>query len=317
MRCNEHITAALLLAALAATGCGKTEDTLQTKTPSQDSAQATPVSMADGSSGLRAAGDNKLDGVAAKPAGPVSFAHGEAAYQVGNYAEATALFEQYTGKEPGNPWGHFMLGLSAWKAGDPTKAETAFEDALSIDPEHIKSLTNLGRVLIEQGRFDDAFDKLMRAGDIDPNYAEVYRLLGRTYAAQGQIDEAMAAYREAIIRDNKDAWSMNNLGLLLFERGRADASIPLLAKAVELRNGVPAFHNNLGMALEHAGRFAAAATEYMNALTADPGYEKALRNLERVEAVRVQSEEPFDLAATASRFIEQIEIPVEEATAGQ
>ena len=129
----------------------------------------------------------------------------------------------------------------------------------------------------------------------------MYRLLGRTYHAQGKTDEAMDAYRRAIELNELDAWSMNNLGLLFLETKRADEALPLLAKAVELRQDVPAFHNNLGMALEHTGRFKAAATAYKAALTADPGYDKAKRNLARVEAVQGDSEEtkiPRDGEAT-------------------
>ncbi len=129
-------------------------------------------------------------------------------------------------------------------------------------------------------------DRLTRAAEIDPESTEVYRLLGRTYHAQGKTDEAVTAYRRAIELNELDAWSMNNLGLLFLETQRADEALPLLAKAVELRQDVPAFHNNLGMALEHTGRFKAAATAYKGALAADPGYEKAKRNLARVEAVR-------------------------------
>ena len=86
---------------------------------------------------------------------------------------------------------------------------------------------------------------------------------------------------------------MNNLGLLLLETKRADEAMPLLTSAVELRKEVPEFHNNLGMALEHTGRFRAAATAYSDALTADPGYEKAKQNLARVEAVKSGPEETF------------------------
>jgi hypothetical protein len=39
------------------------------------------------------------------------------------------------------------------------------------------------------------------------------------------------------------------------------------------------------MALEHTGRFSDAAAAYKNALTADPGYEKAKQNLARIEGV--------------------------------
>jgi superkiller protein 3 len=192
-----------------------------------------------------------------------------------------------------------MLGLSASKAGDSARAEEAFGKALSIAPTHVGSLVNLSRILIDQKRIDEAVVTLMRAEDIEPQSADVQRLFGRAYTAQGTTDKAVDAYRHAIALDARDAWSMNNLGLLFLEERHADEALPLLARAVELRDDVPAFHNNLAMALEHTGRFRAAAEEYRSALTADAGYAKAQQNLARVEAIKVGSEEPFDLAATA------------------
>lgn len=313
MRTNGQLTAALLVAALAAAGCSKSDETSQTKAPeSQQIARTTPVSMTNNTPATPAV-DKGLD----VSTSTMSFADGEMAYQAGDYAQAVKVFEGYTGQQPDNAWGHFMLGLSAWKGGDLPKAEKAFDEALRIDPDHVKSLINVSRVLIDQGRFDDAFNKLMHAGELEPNSAEVHRLLGRTHHAQGKIDDAVDAYRRAIALDDKDAWSMNNLGFLFLEQGRPIDAVPPLARAVELRKDVPMFHNNLGMALEHSGRFEAAAAAYRGALGADPGYKKAERNLARVEAVKVVSEEPFDLAATARGYVEQTQIPVAETTPDQ
>jgi len=216
----------------------------------------------------------------------VSFASAESLYQQRHYADATTAFRGYTERRPDNPWGHYMLGLSAWKGGDLAKSEEAFEKALSIDPHHVKSLVNLSRVLIEQKRYDDALEKLTRAADVDPESTEVHRLIGRSYVAQGKTDEAIDAYRRAIEVNELDVWSMNNLGLLLIEKQRADEAVPLLTRAVEVRSSVPVFHNNLGMALEHIGDLTGAATAYKGALAADPGYDKAKRNLARVEALQ-------------------------------
>ena len=290
MRPTRQITAVLLLAALAAVGCSKRGDTSQAKP--EGSPEPVPAAnvttSSDTSASTQAQKDDEGFGEVVTPqtSGPVSFADGEAAYHAKKYTDATTIFEHYTGQRPDNAWGHFMLGLSAWKANDPGKAEKAFAAALSIDPDHLKSLVNLSRVLIEQKRFDDALDKLTRAGDIEPNSNEVYRLMGRAYHANGKTDDAVDAYRRAIELDDKDVWSMNNLGLLFLEKQRADEAVPLLTKAVELKKDVPAFHNNLGMALEHTGTFGAAAVAYNDALAADPGYEKAKLNLARVDAVK-------------------------------
>jgi tetratricopeptide (TPR) repeat protein len=294
MRTNGHVTTVVLLTAFAAVGCSKPFEDPETKAQRQPSAaQAKPIAIPNAVDPKDEEGTGGA--VLTKSAGPVSFADADAAYQAKNYSEAAKLFEQYTEQRPTNAWGHFMLGLSAWKAGDAAKAEGAFEEALRIDPNHLKSLVNLSRVLIDQHRFDEALVRLTHAGEVDPNSVDVQRLLGRVYAAEHKTDEAVNAYRGAIALDARDAWSMNNLGLLLLEQNRADEALPELARAVELRKDEPAFHNNLGMALEHTGRFKAAAAAYRDAVEADPGYAKARQNLARVEAVKTGPEEPFDL----------------------
>lgn len=305
MKTKEQITAALLVAALAAVGCSRTDETQTSSQGSQG--QARPVSMVKDSSSPTPAVDKGL-------IRPVSFADGEAAYRSGNYKQAENVFEEYTKEQPGNAWGHFMYGLSASRSGDPAKAELAFGEALRIDPDHLKSLTNLSRVLIDQRRFDEALEKLTHAVEREPKSPEVHRLLGRAYNGQGKTEDAVESYRRAIELDGKDAWSMNNLGLLFIEQGRPDDAVPLLARAVLLKKDVAMFHNNLGMALEHTARFGAAAMAYNGALNTDPGYAKAKANLERVQAVNVGSEEGFDLEVLAGGHVEQTENPADETS---
>jgi tetratricopeptide (TPR) repeat protein len=310
MKPTKHVKAALLMAAFAAVGCSKRDETSQAAAAKTKPVIA-PVAVAEKTTGEL--------GTTTTPAitGTMSFADGQAAYQAKKYKEATAIFEAYTERRPGNAWGYYMLGLSAWKSGDVARAEQAFDHALSIDPRHIKSLVNQSRVFIDQKRHEDAIDRLTRAAEIDPDSAEVHRLLGRTYHTQGQTDEAVEAYRHALELNERDVWSMNNLGLLLLEAKRAEEALPLFAQAVELRKEVPEFHNNLGMALEHTGRFKAAATAYGGALTADPRYEKAKQNLARVEAVQSGPEEPFEFGQVKPESVDAAEISDDAKTASR
>jgi tetratricopeptide (TPR) repeat protein len=183
-----------------------------------------------------------------------------------------------------------MLGLAAWKHGDLPKSEQAFDTALHIDPKHVKSLVNQSRLFNDLKRHDDAIDRLSRAVDLDPENREVNRLLAHTYHLAGKTDEAVAVYRQVLEADEYDAWSLNNLGLLLLETEHADEAVPLLTKAVALRKEVAEFRNSLGLALEHTGHFRAAAEAFSGALLADPGFEKAKHNLQRVDAVKGGSE---------------------------
>src|SRR3989449_2731452 len=89
-------------------------------------------------------------------AGTVSFDGAQTAYTEKRYDEAVRLFTSYTSEHPDKIWGFYMLGLSAWKTGDRDAAVRAFTQALEKDSTHVKSRLNLSRVLMEQGKAQEA-----------------------------------------------------------------------------------------------------------------------------------------------------------------
>jgi predicted Zn-dependent protease len=238
----------------------------------------------------------------------VAYRDAEAAFRAGNYGDAADRFTAYTRSRPENPWGFYMLGLSAWKAGNQGQALQSFDQALALDPKHVKSLLNSSRVLLELDRPQEAIDRLRTALVAEPASGDAYRLLGRAHAALGATDSAEAAYRRAIAIDDHDAWAMNNLGLLYLDHGRAGDALPPLARAVAVKPGAPVFQNNLGQALERSGYFAAAKTAYEAALASDSAYAKASVGLGRVTGrADAPSFGALDLDALALAFQGQIQ----------
>jgi predicted Zn-dependent protease len=242
-----------------------------------------------------------------EPPRQVTYGEAESAYNARNYTEAMELFSLYTDQNEQNPWGHYMLGLSAWKSGQLDQAERAFGQALEIDPLHVKSWVNLTRVLLDGDRPEDALTSINEALALDPESNVTLRLKGRVYDELGRIEEAVEAYRMAIGADPQDAWSMNNLALMLIEDLRFDEALPVLALAIEERDDVPTFYNNLGMALENTGHFRAAQSAYESALAIDSTYARAETNRDRVELVEEDPMlEPVDLAALAQGFRQEV-----------
>ncbi|NIM49954.1 MAG: tetratricopeptide repeat protein [Gemmatimonadales bacterium] len=237
---------------------------------------------------------------------PITFDEAEQAFRELRYEDAVLLFTAYVGRKPDNPWGHYMLGLSAWKAGDYLTAESAFEEALSDDPRHVKSLLGLGRVLIETDRSDEAIQEIEFALEIDPASGQAWRLMGRALHELGRVDEAIATYLDAIALDEHDVWSMNNLGYVYIQHGRFVDALGPLARAVELAPDVAVFQNNLGIALERAGYVGSAAEAFRAALVADETYEKAAANLRRVEQRGTDLDITADLTAIAQRFTNEV-----------
>jgi len=232
------------------------------------------------------------------------YREGEAAYFARDYDLAAEVFAVYTERRPQNAWGHYMLGLSLWKAGDAAAAADALESALAIKPDHVKSLINLARVNLELGRPEAALAGVEQALLADPESADGYRVLGRAYHALDRREEAADAYRRALSLHGDDAWSLNNLGLVLLELERPEEALPALARAVSLDAERSVFRNNLGMALELAGHTAQAAEAYAEAVEIDD-YEKAAVSLARVDAVLAAGGAEggtVDLAALAESF---------------
>jgi superkiller protein 3 len=233
---------------------------------------------------------------------PVSYVDAEAAYTARKYTEAAELFGSYTRANPENPWGHYMHGLSSWKAGDPEQAMISFDEALRIDPQHRKSLLNSARVLLDTGRPREALERVDRAMSLEPLSAEGLRLQGRARYELKQIPEAIDAYQQAIALDERDVWAMNNLGLIYIQQDRSDSALPVLARAVELRRDSPVFQNNLGTALERTGHYAAAKTAYESALAADSTYGKASASLARVTPLAGGDTTVVDLSTLVADF---------------
>ena len=235
----------------------------------------------------------------------MSFASAESAFKERKYAEAEQSFGIYVERHPNNAFGYYMLGLSAWKNGEPERAREALEKSFALDSTNVKTLLNLGRVLLEQGKPEEARGRVEAAAALDTGSAEVHRVMARVQNALGQRDSAEASYRLALSIDPTDSWSMNNLGLLLIDQGRFEEALGPLARAVELRPDAPAFANNLGVALERTGHPGSAAIAYQSALDADSTYTKAQTSLARVYGM--PDEMPIDVAQLASQFKDSIE----------
>ena len=237
----------------------------------------------------------------------VTFEMADSAYRDRRYDDATVLFKTYTESRPGNAWGFYMLGLSAWKSGDRQQAESAFVQSLTIDSTHVKSHLNLSRVLLESGQPDSALVHIEAAIALDSTSSEPLRLQGRVFEAQGKTDDAIVAYQHAIVKNDSDTWAMNNLGTLYFQLQRFEDAIGPLARANEIEDNVATFHNNLGMALELSGRFEQSVEQYRAALAIEGTYGKAVSNLQRVQLVKQDpSVTPADLSERSKQFQDQI-----------
>ena len=242
----------------------------------------------------------------------VSYGEAEDAYFGKDYEEAVKLFNAYTERNSENPWGHYMLALSAWKMGDYQLAEENFTRALELDPGHLKSRINLSRVYLDTGKAGEAIVILETVIDEEPVYADAYHLAARAYRQLGETDKAVDSYRKAIQIDNSHVWAMNNLGLIYIREGEFEKALAPLARAAVLRDDIAVIQNNLGIALENTGHYREAENAYAAAVNLDKSHDRAYNSLCRVELLQESPETAqIDLAEIAEAFIQDINSQVD------
>jgi hypothetical protein len=117
------------------------------------------------------------------------------------------------------------------------------------------------------GRQEESF---ARASALDPDDPYARNNLGTVLLQQGRIDEAIRFYREAI-RQRPDYYKpYANLGAAWARKGRSDKAVGLYQKALELNPRDPATHMNLGLALARIGHRSQAATHLRQFLSLAP-----------------------------------------------
>lgn len=270
---------------------------------SGDSAPRTPTPVATTTTDSSGSEAGRLTGSSID----VSYDDAEQAYREKRYSDALTMFAAYVENRPDSPTGHYMLGLAAWKSGELDRAKGALERSLELDPRNVKSLVNLGRVLLDQNQPKESRTRVTAALKIDSTSGEGYRLMGRVRAALNQPNEAIASYQIALSLDPTDVWSMNNLGLILVQQQRFLEALGPLARAVQLDSTMSVARNNLGIALEHTGYYALATAHYRAAITLDSGNTKSILSLARVDGrPEDPSLVPVDLVSIAENFDREV-----------
>ncbi|MGA3284672.1 MAG: tetratricopeptide repeat protein [Verrucomicrobiota bacterium] len=186
--------------------------------------------------------------------------------QAGMYTDLETLWRTTLARNPDCLMAHYNLGNLLSNQGRIEEAMEHYHKALQINPNFSKALYNLGMALAAKGRFDEAIKNFYRAIQINPNYPEALNNLGNALAAQGRFDEAIAYYRKAIQIKPNYCEAQYNLGNALAAQGRFDEAIAYYRKAIQIKPYFSEALDNLGNALAAQGRFDEAIENYRQAI---------------------------------------------------
>lgn len=240
------------------------------------------------------------------------------------YPEARAAFEQVLARETGDDASRYAVGIIALEMQDVDTAETAFKqlsesgyadgdgvqtglaqvaeargrlddaiahyDAVEEAPRRERAQLRVAQLLVREGLFDAARDRLRSLGTDDDSRANYLLVEAQLMRDAGRVDDAVSAvdtglrikpddpdllYESAMLADkqgrteamegrlrkiialNPDyAHAYNALGYWMADRGeRLEEAEFLIRKAVELRPEDPFIMDSLGWVLYRRGQF--------------------------------------------------------------
>jgi len=134
-----------------------------------------------------------------------------------------------------------------------SSAEEAYRAALLLDPEQTDALYGLGKIYIDQQRYDLAMEPLEAAAQAKSEDPRIYNALGVIKDQQGQHAEAQTYYREGLTHSPRNISLRNNLGLSMVLAGEPEAGLAMLRDVA----AEPAAGATAGRNLEMASQIAA------------------------------------------------------------
>jgi len=227
---------------------------------------------------------------------PVNFENAYQYYQQNNLVEAERICRLILAEKPQDFQVLHLLAVLEHLAGRNDMAIQLLNQVINLDPNYSQAYSNLGNILKNEDRLEEAIAHYQKAIELEPNNSSNYSNLGFIFFQKSQIESAIANYQKSLSLDPSNpkinfnlgvAWqnkedlskaityyqkvinlepdytqAYNNLGFIFQEQGNLTVGISYYQKAVELEPDAPEPHLNLSLALLLIGDFKSGFQEY-------------------------------------------------------
>jgi tetratricopeptide (TPR) repeat protein len=246
-------------------------------------------------------------------------------YEEGKYDKAIEYYQRALSFAAGHPNAgdaENNLGVVYSAQGKTEEALQHYRKGVEFAPKDANKRFNLGSLLIEAKRYDEAETQLREALRLDPNFAraraaleqvaslarenqatidvpklsspEEYFKQGNALAEKTKYAEAAAYYEQALKLRPNYLDARINLGNALAVQGRLREAVTQFRETIKLRPENSDAHINLGNALSELGDLEASAESFKRGLSLKPNNVSALCALGYVLAKQNKGEEAIE-----------------------
>jgi protein O-GlcNAc transferase len=131
-------------------------------------------------------------------------------------------------------------------------------------------INNLGNVLRQQGKLEEAIQSYQQALSLNPNYAQAHNNLGNIFQEQGKLEEALQSYQQALSLNPDFVQAHNNLGNALRQQGKLEEALQSYQQALKINPDFVQTHNNLSDIFRQQGKLEEAVQSYQQVIRLNP-----------------------------------------------
>jgi Flp pilus assembly protein TadD len=180
-----------------------------------------------------------------------------------------------------------LLGALTWRqCAMYSDEETLWRTTIAKKPCSWMARNNLGGLLLQEHRFDEALWEYREILETLPNDPYAHYNLATALLRKGEVSEAIAEYRKVVELRPNDPRVRFSLGSALLRQGELDEAISHFEKALELRSDATDkakrnadVHFNLGNAFFRKRQADEAILHFQKAVEARPDFADAHANL--------------------------------------
>jgi tetratricopeptide (TPR) repeat protein len=210
--------------------------------------------------------------------------------QVKYWRNSTALYEHALKVTSGNYIAHSNLGDVLMDDGKLDEAVKHYQEVIRLKPAMGKPYNDLGKAYALQGKVDDAMIMFSNAVRLNPGLAQARWNLGNAWLLKGKVAEGLAEMKTGVQLSPEDVKAHRKFADTLLKMGKAAEALPYCEAVVKAEPEDAHAHYALGSACLANKRLAQAAANFKEAVRLAPDTPECMNALAWMYATSPQAE---------------------------
>ena len=208
-----------------------------------------------------------------------SFAKAVQSFKSKDYKKAEVYCYKILSIDPNHLDSISLLSTIAAINNNFDKAKKLLHQSLEIKPKNTPTLNNLGTIYKESGKFKEAIVFFEKALKVDVNHVNSNYNLGTTYYKLKDLKKAKFFLKKTVELQDNYALAFFALGNVHVDLKELHEAVSCYQKTIEIRPDFVNAYNNLGLVFRDLNDFKNAVDSYEKAIKIKPDYASAHHNL--------------------------------------